>query len=517
MRYRSLSAPSTFSLLACASLLAGCPTRGALEPIGDDGGPTPDDRTSPPGDTPGRDVPNPVDVPQVQPCAAPTPPTRTDPCTGNPSCGLLLRATVTVSGARSALTDFQVQVTLPATVRAAAGANCERLVFRAANNQWAPHFVTNCAMGTVWVRVPSLAANTPTTLTLHYGGATNPATATGSYDDTFDRVPTRAANLLAAYTFDEGRGTRTCPAGGTTNLPFTAFIHQTPYDDMQTDVTTRPPLWSDEGPPSVLAPTARFTRNQSSLNFPRHPVTPASGVMSPNRLVNWRSPGPAPFNTATRQLTVGVWVYAETPANAFGDNFQTVVCYGMPDQPARQAVLPDAQVVDNAIFNPWAIFFRSDDQDTTLYQGNTCVEPCTNVIQYAHITTRDPLPSTQFARRWHFMAFTVDTTTRPHTTRRSFLNERSYEFPRDLDLFPVETNCPLGSGMCAWPPEAPIMYYPAPVVIGADLNDGEAQLGLEGKVDDFFVINRAISPAEMQAYRERRQYSADPITATVTP
>ena len=115
------------------------------------------------------------------------------------------------------------------------------------------------------------------------------------------------------------------------------------------------------------------------------------------------------------------------------------------------------------------------------------------------------------------MAFTVDTTTRPHTTRRSFLNERSYEFPRDLDLFPVETNCPLGSGMCAWPPEAPIMYYPAPVVIGADLNDGEAQLGLEGKVDDFFVINRAISPAEMQAYRERRQYSADPITATVTP
>ena len=46
---------------------------------------------------------------------------------------------------------------------------------------------------------------------------------------------------------------------------------------------------------------------------------------------------------------------------------------------------------------------------------------------------------------------------------------------------------------------------------------GEPQLGLEGRVDDFFVINRAASTEEIQAYRERRQYSAMPITTMVTP
>ena len=67
------------------------------------------------------------------------------------------------------------------------------------------------------------------------------------------------------------------------------------------------------------------------------------------------------------------------------------------------------------------------------------------------------------------------------------------------------------------PPEAVIEYPPAPVVIGADLNDGEAQLGIHGVVDDLFIIGRAISPAEMTAYRERRQYCPDTLTATVTP
>ena len=49
--------------------------------------------------------------------------------------------------------------------------------------------------------------------------------------------------------------------------------------------------------------------------------------------------------------------------------------------------------------------------------------------------------------------------------------------------------------------------------------DGDAADGrwLEGRVDDFFVINRAASPEEIQAYRERRQYSAMPITTMVTP
>ena len=69
----------------------------------------------------------------------------------------------------------------------------------------------------------------------------------------------------------------------------------------------------------------------------------------------------------------------------------------MPDLATRMAVMPDAQVVDNSIFNPWAIFFRSDNVDDTYFQGNSCVEPCTNVDSYAHITTREPLTSAQFA------------------------------------------------------------------------------------------------------------------------
>ena len=44
-----------------------------------------------------------------------------------------------------------------------------------------------------------------------------------------------------------------------------------------------------------------------------------------------------------------------------------------------------------------------------------------------------------------------------------------------------------------------------------------AQLGIHGVVDDLFIIGRAISPAEMTAYRERRQYCPDTLTATVTP
>ena len=123
------------------------------------------------------------------------------------------------------------------------------------------------------------------------------------------------------------------------------------------------------------------------------------------------------------------------PANAFGDNFQTVVCQGMPDLATRMAVMPDAQVIDNSIFNPWAIFFRSDNVDDTYFQGNSCVEPCTNVDSYAHITTREPLMSAQFANKWHFMAITVDTMTTPHATRRSFYDDRTYSFPADLTAF----------------------------------------------------------------------------------
>lgn len=535
-------------------------------PDPDDAGSGPDDAGPDPDDTgPGPTDTGPADSGPTGPACPPvTAPTRTDPCPGNPSCGLPSRGVLTVTGATAAYTELQVRVVLPAAVRTAIGPGCDRMVFRTAAGAWAPHFVTDCAAGVAWVRVPSLVSGASATLSVHYGGAAAVAAA-NSYDDTFDRVPMRAANTLGAYTFDEGSGSRTCPSVGT--VPFDAYILQTPYDAPPVDVATRPSLWSSAAPPSLLNPAARFTRSQHSLNFPSVPVLKASGLSSPNRVINWRSASSAPFNTARAQLSVGVWVNPETPSNHFEDNFQTVVCFGMPNLTARAAHwrLPesDPRIINNAIFNPWAIFFRGDGEDDTLYQGNSCVEPCTDVMQYAHITTTQPLSGAAFARRWHFLAFTIDTTATPRTVRRSYYDGETYSYPQQLDLFPPGGRycpanpavpgsqplvapcypddlpdggagtptcwqacsylCPgtvdgmLAPNTCVAPPEAVIAYPPAPVVIGADLNDGEAQLGIHGTVDDLFIIGRAISPAEMTAYRERRQYCPDTLTATVTP
>jgi hypothetical protein len=468
---------------------------------------------------------------------------------------------VDVTGVRTALREFQVRVTLPAGVRGALGPLCDRLVFRMMDNTWAPHFVTDCAAGVVWVRVPTLAVGM-TTLQMHYGGSAAVAAAQ-SYDDTFDRVPTQAAGMLGAYAFDEGMGTRTCPTVGTT--PFDAFLLEYPYSDPPNRMLNvrgaAPNLWSTEGPRSTLAPmnpAARFRRGQFSLNFPRSTVS-AGGTMAehcnldagtcPDRLVNWQSASSAPFDTARMQLTVAAWVRPESPSNAFNDNYQTVVCYGMPDARLRAAhwrmTETSPGVINNAIFNPWAIFFRGDAVDDSLFQGNTCVTPCLDVIQYAHITTTVPLAGAAFVNNWHFIAFTFDATTRPHTTRRSFFEERTYNYPADLELFPQDRLycpmplsfgacnpdegmprtcmvpcaplCPGGRGPCIYPPEAPIEYPPAPVVIGADFNDGIPGLGIEGQVDDMFIMGRAISPEEMAAYREHRAYSADPIMTAVTP
>jgi hypothetical protein len=515
-----------------------------------DGGPSAD-RPIPVED--GGAVTDAPDAAVLPPCPAPSAPTRMDPCaTRGADCGLPSNARVNVTGTGTALTEFQVRVELPPAVRAAVGPACDRMVFRSAEGQWAPHFVTDCAMGVVWVRAPSIAP-TGTYLTLRYGGATALVGA-NSYDDTFDRVPTRAAGIVGAYSFDEGRGARTCPSAGT--APFDAFIHQDLYRTGHPEVSgADPELWSQEAPGSTLAPNnpeARFRRGQYALNFPlvqvRNPEQADAGLR-PGRPINWRSPSAAPFNTARDQLTVGVWVRPLSPSNAFEDNFQTVVCFGMPDLPARARhwMLPesDQRVIDNAIFNPWAIFFRGDGADDTLYQGNTCVEPCLDVIQYAHITTTEPQTGSNFVNRWHFLAFTFDRTTTPHTTRRSYYDDRTYNYPADLELFPqdrvycpsplsfascnpadgqprtcpgaCEPLCPGGRGPCIFPPDAPIAYPPAPVVIGADLNDGEAQLGIQGQIDDMFILSRAISPEEMRAYRERRQYSPTPVTATVVP
>jgi hypothetical protein len=393
--------------------------------------------TATPADTGPADAGPPDSGPTRPACPPVVAATRTDPCPGVPACGLPTRGVLTVTGASAAYSDLQVRVVLPPAVRTASGPECDKMVFRTASGAWAPHFVTDCAMGVVWVRVPTLVAGAPATLSLHYGGST-PVPAANSYDDTFDRVPMHAANTLGAYTFDEGAGSRTCPAVGT--VPFDAYIHQTPYDAPPVDVAVRPPLWSTLSPPSLLNASARFTRGQHSLNFPSVPVLKASGLSSPNRVINWQSASSAPFNTARTQLTVGVWVKPETPSNHFNDNFQTVVCFGMPDQATRAAFwrLPetDHRIVDNSIFNPWAIFFRGDGEDDTLYQGNSCVEPCTDVMQYAHVTTVEPLTSDRLVNQWHFLALTIDTTARPHTVRRSFYDGHTYDYPRDLNLFP---------------------------------------------------------------------------------
>ncbi|MBL8604371.1 MAG: hypothetical protein JNK72_20770 [Myxococcales bacterium] len=591
--FRSLFLPGLV-----ASALAGCPTRGSLAPLGEDAGPepredatvTPQDNGPPPdlgfspdgavilpdipdtGPTPDTgnvtDTGNPVDAGPARPACRPiTAAARAEPCAGNPSCGLPSRATVQITGNTAALEEYQVQVTLPSTVLSAVGSSCDRMVFRTSDNAWAPHFVTDCAMGKVWVRVPRMMANATTTLTLHYGGSTAMA-APQSYDDTFDRVPTRASNVIGAYTFDEATGDRTCPTVGTT--PFDAFVFNEHYSPSLrpkefASGATVPALWSTEAPNHPLAPNnanARFRRSQSSLSFGTARRATVEGMLTDWAPINWRSLTPEPFSMARTQLTVGIWARPTTPASSnVNTEFSTVVCFGMPDLAARSAFwrLPatDPRMIDNSIFNPWAIFFRGDGPDNTLFQGNTCVEPCTDVINYAHITTTNVLTRAAYVDRWHFMAFTFDSTTRPTTTRRSYYDERVFSYPADLELFPQtrfycpnplsfarcnpDTErgeridcpgtmmnipgagpngcaplCPDGHGPCINPPEAPIMYPPAPVVIGADFNDGNAELGFAGQIDDFFIMNRAVSPDEMRAYRERRQYSADESRLRVT-
>ena len=549
------------ALGSLAALLLGCPTRGTLEPLGDDAGPSTDN-----GRPITSDVPADSGPPRPM-CPTPTATMRVEPCAGNPSCGLPQSATVQVTGNTAALDDYQVEVTLPANVLSAVGSTCDRMVFRAADNAWAPHFVTNCAMGKVWVKVPRMAANATTTLRLHYGGSTAVAAAQ-SYDDTFDRVPTRAQGVIGAYSFDEGTGDRTCPAAGST--PFDAFLFNDRYSPTAHPKelaagATPPTLWSNEAPLSALAPTnpaAHFTRSQRSLQFGTASRATPEGMLTDWAPVNWRSATSEPFNMARSQLTVGVWARPTTSASSnVNTEFSTVVCFGMPDLAARAAFwrLPptDPRMIDNSIFNPWAIFFRGDGPDNTLFQGNTCVEPCTDVINYAHITTTNVLTRADYVERWHFMAFTFDQTARPHTVRRSYYDDRVFNYPQQLELVPqtrfycpnplsfarcnpntergeridcpgTMTNipdagsngcaplCPDGHGPCIDPPDAPIMYPPAPVVIGADFNDGNAELGFAGQIDDMFILNRAISPDEMRAYREHRQYSADQSRIRVT-
>lgn len=468
------------------------------------------DVTAPPTDT-GVDVARDTGVvaPTDGGCPAPTPPPRTDPCPGSTDCGLSTHGRVRFTGARTTARELQVRVELPASVRVATGAACDRLVFRTTTGAWAPHWVQDCAAGILWVRVPQIDA-TGTDLAMHYGAGTT-APAANSYDDTFDRIPLSAPSLLGAWTFDEGSGTRACPAAGTAF--FNAWIDAAPYDAPHPELSSRPPLWTTNVPASPLG--GRFTRGNRALDFPRsqvivNPSRPT--VTRPGRLVNWRTPDSASLR-ASAAITVGAWVYTATPANEFEDNWQTVISYGMPADPTPPFPGADVSMLGN--FNPWAIFFQGVNPAETVLMTNTCAYPCLEDDEYAHIATRDPLPREALVGAWHFVAMTVDTTTPPHTTRRAFYDARVFEYPRVMVTWPPEMFCP--GGTCRAPPDGRIQYYDAPVILGGDMNNGEVALGLEGRLDDVFILGRAASVGELAAWRERRQYSADPISATVTP
>lgn len=468
------------------------------------------DAAPPPIDT-GADVARDAGVvtPTDGACPAPAAPPRTDPCPGRLDCGFSTHGRVRITGARATTRELQVRVELPPAVRVATGAACDRIVFRATTGAWAPHWVQDCVAGVVWVRVPVLEAS-GTELAMHYGGGASVAAA-NSYDDTFDRVPLSAPSLLGAWTFDEGSGTRACPAAGTAF--FDAWIDAAPYDAPHPEVSARPSLWTTDVPASPLG--ARFTRGNHALDFPRSQVitNPARPTVTrPGRLVNWRTTDSTSLR-ATAAITVGAWVYTATPANEFEDNWQTVISYGMPADPTPP--FPGADVSTLGNFNPWAIFFQGVNPAETVLMTNTCAYPCLEDDEYAHVATRDPLPREALLGAWHFVAMTVDTTTVPHTTRRAFYDARVFEYPRDMFTWPPEMFCP--GGVCRTPPDGRIQYYDAPVILGGDMNNGEVALGLEGKLDDVFILGRAATVGELAAWRERRQYTADPLTSTVTP
>jgi hypothetical protein len=209
---------------------------------------------------------------------------------------------------------------------------------------------------------------------------------------------------------------------------------------------------------------------------------------------------------------------------------------------------PTPASIDNSIFNPWAIFFRGDGEDDTLYQGNTCVEPCLDVMQYAHITTTEPLTGSASS--------TAGTSSRsPSTPPRgrtpcaaASTTASTYELPADARASSRETGtyCPstlrfgdcnpcskataaahraVPDGLRAPVPPGQALHQPPggahrsirpPRWSSAPTSTTAAQLGIEGQVDDLFIMSRAISPEEMRAYRERRQYSADESRIRVT-
>lgn len=120
----------------------------------------------------------------------------------------------------------------------------------------------------------------------------------------------------------------------------------------------------------------------------------------------------------------------------------------------------------------------------------------------AHVTTRGrPFTAEEFARRWHFVAITVDA----HPCDAScdapepYFDSAMYEFPRDLDRGRRSATAPAAVR------RAIRLICPFSMTRARGHRRrhdvARAQLGLEGKVDDLFVFARAISPDEMRAYR----------------
>jgi hypothetical protein len=418
-----------------------------------------------------------------------------DPCAGTTSCGLSTRSTVTFGATGATSTDVQVKVTLPVvTWKSTDGtlrSDCTDLVFRNPDNSWAPHWVEDCTAGTVWVRIKRLDAATGAVIGVHHGGAAMASTA--SFDRVFDRVPSTDPALATAWTFDEGAGTTTRNYGA----PAFAWHGPVGTTDPANKVFSGPQaaaLWAPQGGGwgSRADTGVRFSTGHAARISDR---------------VTWQT-DPANTPKPASGLTVGAWFTTNEAPGAPGsighDNaWTTVLCYGATEG------------WPFAIANPFGLFMWESDTDMIKVQGNSCHNGCTsegtfgvNRSDYDHMATTRwytyaDLVGSAAAPKWHFMALSLNY----QTNVRHIYMDGVDEPIEPNDYF---NNTPPSTGNIFWIPNAPI-------VLGADYNNGIDGLTLAGDLDDVFILNRAATVPELAAFRERRRPITLPSATVTTP
>ncbi len=422
----------------------------------------------------------------VPPCCDLPPPT--DPC-GMPgsTCSLTGRNSVRFAGSGPTVDSVQVRVDLPASWKGASlRADCSDLVFREMDGTWAPHWVEDCnaaAGPRVWLRVKHLDASAGTTVTAFHGGAAQPMAQ--SFDRVFDKLPSRDPAMMGGWTFDEGRGAHTRHSGPSATFWYAIPASSDPAAPQSDSSSLAAAIWTPtdggfwNGRRDVKFTSGHAFKVKDKTTFR---VTPA------------QSPKP------TRGITLAAWFKVDHAEMAW--DWITPVSYGSTVEWGQMFAATDpAGVVGN--FNPYALFLKSgadiNGQIQAFGEANDCDNRCSHEGDYNHVQTVRPLVSdAQLTAEWHFMVMTLDFMTHE---RHLYWDGMDYGF----EMCPGSTT-QICDHFLGTPISQTLLFAvpDVPLTIGADYNYSVDGYGLDGQLDDVFILNRAASAADVQAFYERR-------------